>query len=348
MIKKTVVVSGRSEDIGSKLDFAGSLIRRGGLVVFPTETVYGLGADATNSHAVKKIFVAKGRPQDNPLIVHIADISQLDELTDQVSQEAKVLLDAFWPGPLTILFKKKDNLPDETTGGLDTVAVRMPNHPLALEFIKKSKRPIAAPSANTSGRPSPTRMEHALEDLDGKVDMVIDGGATGLGLESTVLDLSGDVPLILRPGGITREMLLTYLDDVDYDKSIDDMDAKPKSPGQKYRHYSPKAQMEVYLGQDNLVIAAISKRIRELESSGQKVGLLTVDENIDAYDCHYKVSMGSSKNLEQVARKLFDAIRGFDILEVDIVIAEGFSEAGIGKAIMNRMAKAAGGKVYYL
>lgn len=348
MIKKTVIVSSESEDIGSKLDFAGSLIRRGGLVVFPTETVYGLGADATDRSAVEKIFKAKGRPQDNPLIVHICDVSQLRDLTDEVSEKASVLIEAFWPGPLTILFKKKDNLPEETTGGLDTVAVRMPNHPLALDFIKKAQRPIAAPSANTSGRPSPTRMEHAQEDLDGKVDMIIDGGPTGLGLESTVLDLSGDRPLILRPGGITREMLLDYLEDVDYDRSIEDINEKPRSPGQKYRHYSPKADMQVYSGEPELVIEAIAGRIKEGKQEGKRVGLLTVDENIDRYECDFKISMGSSKNLEQVARKLFDALRGFDLLEVDLVVAEGLSEEGLGKAIMNRMAKAAGGKVYYL
>lgn len=347
-MKRTRVLGKDSIVTEKEIAEAGDVIRSGGLVVFPTETVYGLGADALNEEAVNEIFKAKGRPQDNPLIVHISDRAQLEELASEISPSAERLMELFWPGSLTILFKKKSSVPDVTTGGLDTVAVRMPNHPLALKLIEYSNRPIAAPSANTSGRPSPTKAEHVLEDLSGKVDIVIDGGATGVGLESTVLDISGDRPMILRPGGVTIEQLLELLPDVEYDLALKDESLSPKSPGQKYRHYSPRAKVEVYTGESDQVIEAILKRKRELEVEGFRVGILTVDENSEVYKSENTVSMGRRDDLEEIARNLFDSLRRFDSMEVDFILGEGFAETGIGKAIMNRLFKASGGNIVHL
>lgn len=347
-MKRTRVLGRDSIVTEKEIAEAGDVIRSGGLVVFPTETVYGLGADALNEDAVNEIFKAKGRPQDNPLIVHISDRAQLEELASEISPSAERLMELFWPGSLTILFKKKSSVPDVTTGGLDTVAVRMPNHPLALKLIEYSNRPIAAPSANTSGRPSPTKAEHVLEDLSGKVDIVIDGGATGVGLESTVLDISGDRPMILRPGGVTIEQLLELLPDVEYDLALKDESLSPKSPGQKYRHYSPRARVEVYTGESDQVIEAILKRKRELEVEGFRVGILTVDENSEVYKSENTVSMGRRDDLEEIARNLFDSLRRFDSMEVDFILGEGFAETGIGKAIMNRLFKASGGNIVHL
>lgn len=347
-MRQTRVMGRNPETLERELVEAGEIIARGGLVAFPTETVYGLGADALNPEAVKDIFLAKGRPQDNPLIVHIASREQLEEVVGEIPEAAEALMEAFWPGPLTILFAKSDAVPYETTAGLETVAVRMPNHPMAQKLIERSGRPIAAPSANTSGRPSPTRAEHVIEDLDGKVDAILDGGATGVGLESTVIDVSGGAPVILRPGGVTIEQLWEVLPAVEYDVALKDESVVPRSPGQKYRHYSPKAKLELYSGEEEKVVEAVRARASELESDGYRVGILTVDEHMDRYKSFAKRSMGRKSDLEDIARNLFDSLRAFDSLDIDVIVGEGIEETGIGKAIMNRLYKAAGGNVVCL
>lgn len=344
---KTKIISTNDVNLENELKEAGKAIREGKLVVFPTETVYGIGANALDGEAVKKIFKAKGRPQDNPLIVHISDMSQLKAVTRETSEKALLLAKEFWPGPLTILFKKSSAVPFETTAGLDTVAVRMPADKTALALISYSDRPIAAPSANTSGKPSPTRASHVIADLFGKVDMIIDGGPCKVGLESTVIDLSSEVPVILRPGSITKEQILKVIPSVEYDKALLDESLAPKSPGQKYRHYSPKAKLEVYLGESEKVVDSIKKRQSELESKGLRVGILTFDENKDIYTGSWIVSLGSRSDLDGIARNLFDALRVFDELNVDVILSEGTAEEGIGKAIFNRIFKASGGNIIY-
>ncbi|KNF09729.1 threonylcarbamoyl-AMP synthase Sua [Gottschalkia purinilytica] len=329
---------------------AGEVIKNGGLVAFPTETVYGLGANALDEDAVGKIFEAKGRPQDNPLIVHIGDISQIYELVEEVPEKALMLMEKFWPGPLTLLFNKNEKVPLKTTGGLQSVAIRMPKNEIAIKLINESKVPIAAPSANLSGKPSPTNASHVIEDLLGKIDIIIDGGTTGVGVESTVLDISTDIPTILRPGGVTLENLLTVFPKVEYDPALEskDKDLVPKSPGQKYKHYSPKANMKIVYG----TIEDMSKKINELKDyytlEGMKVGILATSQTKEKYDLDNTLVLGDRENLESIASNLFDMLRKFDKLEVDIILSEGFEEKGIGKAIMNRMKKAAGGDIIYL
>lgn len=351
MRKNTLVIKLDKENIKlDELKIPSEILKSGGLVAFPTETVYGLGANALDEDAVKSIFVAKGRPSDNPLIVHISDISQLENLVKCISESAKKLMEKFWPGPLTLLFEKSDLVPLVTSGGLDTIAVRMPDNEVALSIIKQTGLPIAAPSANLSGRPSPTSASHVLEDLDGKIDAVVDGGETSVGLESTVLDLTSDTPLILRPGSVTREQLLEVLKEVSYDSALESSDKRsvPKSPGQKYRHYSPKAKMEIFLGKREDVVDKINEELKKYDSQGIKTAVLSSDETLDLYNARYKLSMGSEKELSKVASNLFHLLREFDKLDVDIILSEGVEEVGIGKAIMNRLKKAAGGNVTYV
>ncbi len=323
------------------------IIRSGGLVAFPTETVYGLGANGLDEEAVKKIFIAKGRPQDNPLILHVAEKDQVPPLVEFISKEAEELMERFWPGPLTLLFKRSKLVPDCITAGLDTVAIRMPNHPVASALIKASGVPIAAPSANTSGKPSPTLANHVIEDLYGKIHMIIDGGKTGIGVESTVLDMSGDKPLILRPGGVTLEQLRDILPQVEEDLSIikDDENIVPKSPGQKYKHYAPKGEMYLFVGNLDNVVNAIDEYANKYIELGKKVGIMATDETKSKYDKGVILSIGSRKDKESIARNLFSTLREFDEKGVDIILAEGIDSQGIGKAIMNRMKKAAGGNI---
>ncbi|MGM0396009.1 MAG: L-threonylcarbamoyladenylate synthase [Bacillota bacterium] len=331
---------------GQDMDEAADLIKAGEVVAFPTETVYGLGADGLNKYAVQKIFQAKGRPQDNPLILHVDSIQMLKRLVKDIPQEALLCIEKFWPGPLTILFRKADVVPDIITAGLDTVAIRMPRHPVALELIKKSGTPIAAPSANTSGRPSPTRADHVVEDMEGKIAMILDGGETGVGLESTVLDLTEEVPMILRPGGITVEDIEELLPKVSIDPGLLEETGKniiPKSPGQKYRHYAPKACMVLFSGESEKVVREIIKRGKEEEAKGRKIGLLVTEENRREYPFQNVVVMGSSKDNKTIAHGLFHAIRRLDELDVDIILCESVREDNIGMAIMNRLLKAAGG-----
>lgn len=327
---------------------AANIIKDGGIVAFPTETVYGLGANGLDSEAVKKIYRAKGRPSDNPLILHISSREQLDPLVKEVPKLAYRCMDEFWPGPLTIIYKKSEIIPDIITGGLDTVAIRMPNHPIALELIKESQVPIAAPSANTSGRPSPTNATHVVEDMMNKIEMIIDGGNTGVGLESTVLDLSTETPTILRPGGVTLEDLKGIIPNVVQDESIIHKDVKPKSPGQKYRHYAPKADMILFTGPREKIIEEINKQADKLTLQGKRVGIMATEETKDNYRDGYILVLGSRTNPETIASNLFAVIREFDKENVDIILAEGIELDNIGMAIMNRMIKAAGGKIIKL
>jgi len=264
---------------------AAEIINRGGLVVFPTETVYGIGADALNDEAVDKIFKAKGRPQDNPLIVHIADFNQLYDLALEVPEKAELLAERFWPGPLTMILYKKEILSDKITAGLNTAAIRLPVNEIALALIKESNKPIAAPSANTSGRPSPTEASHVIEDLMGKVDMIIDGGSTYIGLESTVVDMTGSVPMILRPGGVTAEDIRSVLGECEYDPAIIKSDEAiiPKSPGQKYRHYSPKAKVILYKGKTEKIAGRINEDYDKYTSLGLKTGIMSTAQTEEFY-----------------------------------------------------------------
>lgn len=326
---------------------AASLIKEGKLVAFPTETVYGLGANGLDEAAIIKIFQAKGRPQDNPLILHIYSIEQLKSLVEEVPETALECIKRFWPGPLTILFKRSSIVPDIITAGLDTVAIRMPAHKIALELIEKSSTPIAAPSANLSGKPSPTSASHVIEDLSGKVDMIIDGGSTGVGLESTVLDLSGDIPMILRPGGVTLEDLREFIPNVTQDLGTikEGEGIIPKSPGQKYRHYAPKAEMLVYTGQVQTIVDRIKEKANESIKEGLRVGIIATEETKDSYKEGLIRVVGSRNHKETIAANLFNTIRGFDNEDVDIILAEGVEKDHIGMAIMNRMMKASGGKI---
>ena len=326
------------------IERAAEIIKNGGLVAFPTETVYGLGANALDAEASKKIYEAKGRPSDNPLIAHIASLDTLDEIVEDVSDVAKKLIDKFWPGPMTLIFKKKDLVPDSTTGGLKTLAVRFPENEIAKALIEKSGVPIAAPSANTSGKPSPTKGEHVIEDLDGKVDMILDGGEVGLGLESTIIDVT-DKPTILRPGFITQEMLEQVIEEVELDKTILEKpteDFAPKAPGMKYRHYAPKTELVIVRGSAENV----AQKIRE-EAKNKKIAIITVDQHRDLYEelDAKVVSWGDLENMDEIAHKIFDALRRVDEWGVDIIYCEAFEEEGLGLAVMNRLTKAAGYQV---
>lgn len=326
---------------------AANIIKKGGTVAFPTETVYGIGANCFDEKGIDKIFIAKGRPQDNPLILHVSSIEEVYPLVESVDERAERLMRKFWPGPLTLIFKKSERVSNKVTGGLSTVAIRMPKHEVASELIKHSQVPIAAPSANLSGKPSPTDAEHVVDDLFGRVDMIIDGGSTGIGVESTVLDISREIPMILRPGGVTYEQLLEIFPEVHYDKSIikDDENIIPKSPGQKYKHYAPKAEMIVFTGKVKDISFAIKEYSKKMKLEGKKVGIMATEETKKEYDEEIVLVVGSRKEKETIARNLFKVLRQFDKLNVDIILAEGVDTHEIGTAIMNRMKKACGGNI---
>ena len=314
---------------------AAFIIKEGGLVAFPTETVYGLGADALNAKAVAKIFEAKGRPADNPLIAHIADKKEVYRLAKEVPEEAELLMKEFWPGPLTIILKKANIVPDIVTAGLDTVAIRMPCHKVALALIKEAKTPIAAPSANLSGKPSPTDANHVIEDMMGRVDVIIDSGKTDIGVESTVIDLTVKPPLILRPGGLPKEDIEKVLKGFGKEEKSE----KPKSPGMKYRHYAPSAEVIVVEGDKEKVRKRAMELIGENKLKAKKVGVMTTTKE-HGYDADVVKFIGSTE--KEIARKLFKALRDFDREGIHIIIAEGIEEKGIGEAVMNRLRKAAG------
>lgn len=328
-----------------QLDYAAGVLKSGGLVAFPTETVYGLGANALDEKAVAGIFSAKGRPSDNPLIVHIADRKELEGLTAFVPSCADPLISAFWPGPLTLIMPKAASVSDIITAGLDTVAIRMPSHPVALALIKKAGVPVAAPSANVSGRPSPTLASHVIEDLDGRVDVILDGGKVEVGLESTVLDITQAAPMILRPGGVTFKQLVERLGEVSFDPSLlpgGRLDTPPKAPGMKYRHYAPKARVVIIQGSFDSVVAKINDLVRQNEENGIKTGILATDESLDLYRAGRAISMGSRKSPDTIAANLFESLRFFDSTDIQIILAEAIDGDGIGMAVMNRLKKAAG------
>ncbi|MET3618246.1 L-threonylcarbamoyladenylate synthase [Peptoniphilus olsenii] len=345
---KTEIIKFKGNEIEDKkyLDKIKKTFEQGGLVVFPTETVYGLGGNGLDKEAAKKIYAAKGRPSDNPLILHIAENSQLDNLVEDIPEVAKKCMDKFWPGPLTMIFKRSKLIPDEVTGGLDTVAVREPSHNLANKILKAVNLPIAAPSANISGRPSPTKTEHVIEDLDGRVDIIVDGGKSVVGIESTVLDVTVNPPIILRPGKITLEDLQKIDSDITIDQGTIDATNKqvPKSPGQKYKHYAPRAEAICFGGGIEKMILEIQKNIDK--NNEKKVAVLASTETMDKYTgADLVINLGSRDNLEEVASNLFDALRHCDEEGVDMIFAEGFEPMGLGLSIMNRLLKACSGRI---
>ncbi|PEA88337.1 L-threonylcarbamoyladenylate synthase [Bacillus thuringiensis] len=321
-----------------QLQEAAKLLRENEAVAFPTETVYGLGANAMDDEAIAKIFEAKGRPSDNPLIVHIGTKSQLDGIVKEIPPVAEKLMAHFWPGPLTIILPRKEGISERVTAGLNTVGVRMPDHPVALALIEEANVPVAAPSANRSGRPSPTLASHVYEDLNGKIAGIVDGGATGVGVESTVIDCTSTVPTILRPGGITKEQLEAVIGTVSLDPALKDEKEKPKSPGMKYTHYAPTAPLSIVEGSREF----IQQLVDEKKEEGFKVGVLTTEEYQHIYNADVILSCGVRSDLASVATKLYDVLRTFDASEVDVIFSESFPNEGIGNAIMNRLTKAAG------
>jgi L-threonylcarbamoyladenylate synthase len=321
---------------------AANFLRDNEVIALPTETVYGLGGNAESDLAVGKIFAAKGRPSDNPLIIHIAEKKQLSTFVTEVPDKAEVLMDAFWPGPLTIIFKKKEGVLAETaTAGLSTVAVRMPDHPVALALLKSCGLPIAAPSANSSGKPSPTKAQHVMDDLNGKIAGVIDGGATGIGVESTVIDCTEAIPVILRPGGVTKEQLEAVLGEVRVDAALTDEAARPKAPGMKYQHYAPNAPLFMVSGTTKF----LQRLIEEKRMEGLRVGVLTTEEQVDVYEADVVLACGKRAELTTVAAALYDTLRKFNLEKVDVIYSEIFPNEGVGNAIMNRLQKAAGNKL---
>ena len=330
----------------AKIRLAAEIIQRGGLVAFPTETVYGLGADALNSEAVLALFKAKKRPLDNPPIVHVADPAEVSRLVVEVPKKAELLMERFWPGPLTLIFKRSNLVPKVTVAGLDTVAIRMPKHKVALELIRQSRCPIAAPSANLAGKPSPTTAQHVYEDLNGRIDAIIDGGATNIGVESTVVDLSVDPPMLLRPGGTSFEALKKVLSDLRLHPFVEAEKELPlqqiRSPGMKHKHYAPKAEVILVEGNVPDVIAKVKQLAESYGLKGEKVGILATDETQTAYRAEVVKSLGSRSDLATVAQSLFRLLREVDAKGVDVIIAEGVSSEGLGLAVMNRLRKASG------
>lgn len=326
---------------------AGDIIKAGGLVAFPTETVYGLGGDALNPDSSRKIYAAKGRPSDNPLIVHIYRIEDLSLVAEEIPEAAMRLAEKFWPGPLTMIFKKTEAVPYETTGGLDTVAVRMPSHPVAAAFIRAAGGFVAAPSANRSGRPSPTSAKYVIEDMRERIDMIIDGGDVEIGLESTIVDMTEEEPVILRPGYITKEMLEEVLQSVEEDETMMSCAGgqAPKAPGMKYRHYAPKGDLTIIDGAADRVIDYINRQVDILQKEGHKVGIIGTDDTIASYRGDICKSAGDRKEEGSIARALYRILREFDDEEVTVIFSESFDTAGIGQAIMNRLLKAAGHKM---
>ncbi|MCR5742382.1 MAG: threonylcarbamoyl-AMP synthase [Lachnospiraceae bacterium] len=354
---ETIVV--RESELDDYYEEAGRILREGGLVAFPTETVYGLGGNALDPEASAKIYAAKGRPSDNPLIVHVADFADVAPLVREITPVADKLMKKFWPGPLTIIMNKSDIVPTATTGGLQSVAVRMPVHPVAMKLIRCAGVPIAAPSANTSGRPSPTKAEHVIEDLFGRVDMIMDGGSVGIGVESTIVDVTGEVPMILRPGYITKEMLTEAIGDVTIDKAVAKINEgqlitskePPKAPGMKYRHYAPKAPLNLICGDEEEVEAELRKLAAQGKSDGLRVGIICSD-GADLDGCADRVyHIGRRGDTETIAHNIYDCLRQCDADKLDVIYSDDFgleNDEALGYAVQNRIMKAAGGHVLNL
>lgn len=327
---------------------AAQIIRDGGLVAFPTETVYGLGANALDEKAAKKIYEAKGRPSDNPLIAHISCYEELEPLVTKIPQAGGKLARRYWPGPLTMVFPKSPAVPYGTTGGLDTVAVRMPSDPVASRLIALAGVPVAAPSANLSGRPSPTTARHVWQDMNGRINMILDGGPVGIGLESTIVDVSGPVPVLLRPGAITLEMLRDTVGKVDVDPAIQGPPAeglRPKAPGMKYRHYAPRGELTLVEGESRAVVSAIRRLVEEGLAAGRKVAVICTEETRDQYSGGILRCVGTRTRQETIAHNLFAVLRELDDLGAEIIYSESFSQDHLGRAVMNRLMKAAGYRV---
>lgn len=317
-------------------------------MAFPTETVYGLGANALDGRAVESIFAAKGRPRDNPLIVHISDIDMLFRYAGPVDGKARLLMNRFWPGPLTIVLPGNGRIPGEVSAGLESVAFRMPGHPVALALIREAGVPVAAPSANLSGRPSPTTADHVYSDLKGRIDAILDGGPAGMGVESTVLDMTRDVPVVLRPGGVTPEEIREVAGAVALDRSLSDtgeVPRKPRSPGMKYRHYAPSAPLVLVEGDPGRVVHEIKRLAEDYTSRGQRVGVLCRAGNRDQYGGVLAISAGMAFDHASVAAGLYDALRRFEGTGVDVILAEGVDPGGLGLAVANRLRRAAGGRI---
>ena len=385
METKRIVIEERNHIKDEELKEAAGILRSGGLVAFPTETVYGLGGNALDEDAARKIYAAKGRPSDNPLIAHVSCVEEVAPLVKEIPEAGRKLMEAFWPGPLTMIFPKSEKVPYGTTGGLDTVAIRMPDDPVANRLIALAGVPVAAPSANTSGRPSPTTADHVWQDMNGRIDMIIDGGPVGIGVESTIVDVSSAVPAVLRPGAITMEMLEEVLGEVSVDPAILgplSADVRPKAPGMKYKHYAPKADLTLVepgtgadresraeqvtgaeqkngadrntgaypeTGLDETQLQAMIRKVRELSrekiEAGYKVGVICTDESRGCYTDGEVRSIGARKSQASVAHNLYALLREFDDLGVDYIFSESFPKDHLGQAIMNRLSKAAGYKI---
>ena len=328
------------------LDEAAAVLRQGGLVAFPTETVYGLGANGLDPGAVMRIFAAKGRPADNPLILHIAEPYEVKKLASRVPANAAALMAKYWPGPLTVVLARTRLVPDAATGGLDTVAIRLPDSPVARELIRLAGVPVAAPSANTSGRPSPTTAQDVLADMDGRIEVVVDAGPCDIGVESTVVDCTTPVPTLLRPGGVTLEMLMETLGEVEVDPALGGENFVPRAPGMKYTHYAPAAPMTLYEGEAAAVAAALADEAKRLSGAGRRTGAVVTAETARLLPPETVVAAyGALGDLEAAAANLYIALRHFDAEPVDVILAEGVDEAGLGLAVMNRMRKAAGYRI---
>ena len=332
------------------LQEAGEILKRGGLVAFPTETVYGLGGDALNADSSRKIYEAKRRPSDNPLIVHISRWEDIYNVVSEVPEAAKRIAEVFWPGPLTMILPKSEKIPYETTGGLETVAVRMPSHQLAQKLITYAGGYVAAPSANASGKPSPTLAKYVIEDMDGRIDMIIDGGEVGIGLESTIIDLTVTPPQILRPGFITQEMLAEVLGEVDADITILDGESNqaPRAPGMRYRHYAPKGELTIVTGPEEKVVDYINNAVAVDRRNGVKTGVIGTQENLDRYLADAVKCAGSRYDELGIGKHLYAILREFDNEAVGRIYSESFDTQGYGQAIMNRLLKAAGHNVVCL
>jgi len=342
----TFVFDGRTPQGAAEVAGAAGILQQGGVVAFPTETVYGLGAHALDPQAVRKIFAAKGRPHDNPLIVHISDTEELHRLAVNIPREAWLLAERFWPGPLTLVLEKQPHVPPETTGGLDSVAVRIPRHPAALALLSAAALPVAAPSANLSGRPSPTTADHVLADLDGRIDAVLDGGPCSVGVESTVLDIRQGRPRILRPGGVTQEELVAVLQrDCPLASWEENNNNPPPSPGMKYLHYAPRAPLYLFVGRPEAVVQRMQEAAAREIARGRRVGLLVSTESAAFFPHGRVIVLGGRQEPQKAAARLYAALRAFDAEGADVILAEGFPPRGVGMALMNRLQKAAGSHV---